>query len=83
MGSDVSNDVSYYYNRFLKKIPTEGFRESDYPRINEYFFIYLRSYNDPRLEAFVDPTETLNQYTVSDTISRPNPYEPGLGILSP
>lgn len=76
-GSDVSNDVSYYYNRFLKKIPTEGFRESDYPRINEYFFIYLRSYNDPRLEAFVDPTETLNQYTVSDTISRPNPYEPG------
>ena len=76
-GSDVSNDVSYYYNRFLKKIPTEGFREGDYPRINEYFFIYLRSYNDPRLEAFVDPTETLNQYTVSDTISRPNPYEPG------
>ena len=63
-GSDVSNDVSYYYNRFLKKIPTEGFREGDYPRINEYFFIYLRSYNDPRLEAFVDPTETLNQYTV-------------------
>lgn len=76
-GSDVSNDVSYYYNRFLKKIPTEGFREGDYPRINEYFFIYLRSYNDPRLEAFVDPTETLEQYTVSDTITRPNPYEPG------
>ncbi|WP_278585665.1 SusD/RagB family nutrient-binding outer membrane lipoprotein [Coprobacter fastidiosus] len=76
-GSDVSNDVSYYYNRFLKKIPTEGFREGDYPRINEYFFIYLRSYNDPRLEAFVDPTETLNQYTVNDTITRPNPYEPG------
>lgn len=52
-GTDVNADVSYYYRQILK-----GFEDnttssySQYPAIHQYLFLYLKSFNDPRLVKY-------------------------------
>ncbi|MBD8347868.1 SusD/RagB family nutrient-binding outer membrane lipoprotein [Dysgonomonas sp. HGC4] len=67
-GTDPGNDVSYYYNEALKNLTESNFSSANYPRIAQYFFTYLQSYQDPRLEKFVDPTDPKDRYAVLDTI---------------
>jgi hypothetical protein len=77
-GTNVNADVSYYYNRFLKTFE-DGSNKSrgNYPCINQYFFLYLRSYNDPRLTVYAKRAPDNNRYKVeNDTITRPTAGDP-------
>jgi hypothetical protein len=77
-GTDKTYDVSYYYDRFLKGIETDGNWSSYvYPSLSEYFALYLFSYNDPRIESwFIKSNEGASAsdvpYLFTDTITRPH-----------
>jgi hypothetical protein len=56
-GTDPNSDVSFYYDRILKEFDLGTKMESElggltYPAMNDYFFCYMRSYSDPRLEKY-------------------------------
>lgn len=77
-GTDKINDVSYYYNRFLLGIETDGIWNSYvYPTLSEYYALYLFSYKDPRIEAqFIKSNEGASPidlpFQFTDTITRPH-----------
>lgn len=77
-GTDKSNDVSYYYTRFLKGIETDGtWNAYIYPTLSEYYALYLFSYKDPRIEAqFIQSNEGASPidlpFQFTDTITRPH-----------
>jgi hypothetical protein len=79
-GSNINDDVSFYYNRLLKGIeaqPSE-FNETTYPAMGEYFAIYLFTFKDPRMEEYFAVTNanaissTEKPFLFSDTITRPH-----------
>lgn len=72
-GTSLSDDASYYYNTILKTRTDANWTVHTYPRINQYFFLYLKSFNDPRLASFADPSLSTSQFVVKDTIERVNP----------
>lgn len=56
-GTDPNSDVSLYYERILKEFDLGTKLETElggltYPAMNEYFFCYMRSYDDPRLSKY-------------------------------
>lgn len=79
-GTMATNTESYYYKQAIYNKPT--FQNAMYPAIGEYFFAYLRTLSDPRLPAFVYPSNgmTFNgtsapsgqQFVYNDTITRPH-----------
>ena len=79
-GTVVStNDVSYYYNRFLKNIESNAanFGKTTYPMMSEYFALYLFSYNDPRIENYFSKSapgkpDGDQSFQFTDTITRPH-----------
>jgi len=77
-GTDINMDASYYYKNFLQGIEagtTSGF--GTYPCMSHQFFLYMRSYNDPRLPKFVQRAEGNAMPMINnDTITRPNPVDP-------
>ena len=68
-GTNINSDASYYYTKFLKSFAISP-NYTIYPRLDQYFYLYLKSYNDPRLTAYADPSDSRYLYVVSDTISR-------------
>lgn len=70
-------DCSYYYTRMNKnEIITKG-QYNNIPSMNEYFAVYMFSYNDPRMEVyfrpsnyFADPDEDIPPYQMEDIITR-------------
>ncbi|MDR3217393.1 MAG: SusD/RagB family nutrient-binding outer membrane lipoprotein [Dysgonamonadaceae bacterium] len=68
-GSTIGSDVSYYYTRLLQNLTDANLSESTYPRIGQYMFTYLRSYNDPRLEKYVDRPGYEDRLIINDTIN--------------
>jgi hypothetical protein len=77
-GSNVNADVSYYYNRFLRNFENgTNLSYGDYPSLNQYFFLYLKSYNDPRLTVYAQRPPYEDRFTVvNDTLTRPTPGDP-------
>lgn len=78
-GTENEKSASFYWGRFSKVVHqgTEALRQIMYPGIDEEFFLYLRSLNDPRLSSWALPSktyapETENSYLYTDTISRPH-----------
>jgi hypothetical protein len=72
-GSDEALSASYYFTRLIKTATT--FNDSTYPALGEYFGIYLFSYKDPRLSAFVHKANVLSPIPVkpmlyTDTLTR-------------
>jgi hypothetical protein len=73
-GTDENQDGSYYWRAFLKNHETATPNLGIYPKVNQYFFLYLRSYNDPRMTAYGQRAADKYRYMVSgDTISRKTP----------
>jgi hypothetical protein len=79
-GSNINDDVSFYYNRLLKEIEAQParFDETTYPAMGEYFAIYLFTFKDPRMEEYFAVTNanaissTEKPFLFSDTITRPH-----------
>lgn len=71
-GKDADMSASFYFNRFKGQTT---FSESTYPGINEYFAIYLFSYNDPRIASYAQlgnamaPANTA-PFMYTDTLTR-------------
>ncbi|GHT62794.1 hypothetical protein FACS189451_08020 [Bacteroidia bacterium] len=76
-GNDINQDASYYYRSFLRRWDEGADRNvGAYPRINHYFFLYLKSFEDPRMEVFGTRLAENDRYQLpTDTITRPNPYD--------
>jgi hypothetical protein len=79
-GSDVNADASFYYTNFLMGMDqgtTSGWYT--YPAMSHNFFLYMKSYNDPRLPKFVVRAEGSEMSIMNnDTITRVNPVNPNL-----
>lgn len=76
-GTDRSADRSYYWDRLLRPLETGTLSDSTFPALAEYLAIYLFTFNDPRIEAFVEKsnargTAADNQFQARDTITRPH-----------
>ena len=75
-GTMLENSSSWYYQRFIYN--QTSFSQSQYPAMSEYLYIYLSSFNDPRLESMFlksnekNPSATSNMYVYTDTITRPH-----------
>ncbi|MBD5312633.1 MAG: SusD/RagB family nutrient-binding outer membrane lipoprotein [Bacteroides sp.] len=75
-GTTLENSASWYYNRFIYN--QSSFSQSSYPALSEYLYIYVASFNDPRLEAMFlksnakNPSPTSTVYVYTDTITRPH-----------
>ncbi|MFR3550038.1 MAG: hypothetical protein ACLTTW_07395, partial [Coprobacter sp.] len=75
-GTQKDVDVSWYYTRFLKELDTKPNNIDSYPNVNLYFFIWLRSFNDPRLEAYCQKTfDFEDRFEVRDTLFRQSVIE--------
>lgn len=74
-GTIEEQSNSYYYTRFIYN--NTSFSKSTYPAIGEYYFIYMTSYNDPRLPKLVKKSGEMRKgaekaYVFTDTITRPH-----------
>lgn len=75
-GTMLENSSSWYYSRFIYN--QTSFSQSQYPAMSEYLYIYIASFNDPRLETLFlksnakNPSPTSNMYVYTDTITRPH-----------
>lgn len=64
-GTDPNADVSLYYERILKEFDLGTKLETElggltYPAMNEYFFCYMRSFQDPRLSKYAQQSRNNN-----------------------
>lgn len=74
-GTMLENSSSYYYTRFIYN--QTSFNKSVYPAVGEYFYIYLKSFDDPRMPKFIHKSNELavgneKAYVFTDTITRPH-----------
>lgn len=72
-GTMLEKSASWYYNRFIYN--RQAFKQSEYPAMSEYFYIYLASFDDPRLPKYFHKSNELAtgnepQYVFQDTITR-------------
>lgn len=68
-GTDLNSDASLYYLQILKghdEGTNLGF--SQYPAIHQYFFLYLKSFKDPRLHKYAQRGEGDKRFFVTDTL---------------
>ncbi|GAB6010669.1 SusD/RagB family nutrient-binding outer membrane lipoprotein [Viscerimonas tarda] len=76
-GTDEEGAASYYWTRcFKNKTMDERINESTYPKLGEYFSLYLFSYDDKRITKYAS---SMNEFKTSepkfiyvDTITRPH-----------
>ena len=76
-GTDRAADRSFYWDRLLRPLETGTLSDSTFPALAEYLAIYLFTFNDPRIEAFVEKsnargTSADKLFQVRDTITRPH-----------
>ncbi len=79
-GTMADNTESYYYKQAIYNKP--NFQNAMYPALGEYFYTYMHSLGDPRLDAFVYQSNAMkfngmtapagNQFVYNDTITRPH-----------
>lgn len=79
-GTMANNSESYYYKQAIYNKPT--FQSAMYPALGEYFFTYLQTFADPRIDAYVYKSNAMKfnglsapsntQYVYNDTITRPH-----------
>lgn len=76
-GKMLDNSESYYYRRFIYQQTTMS--SALYPALGEYFFIYMSSLKDPRLNKYVHKSNGLVKsassalpFLYTDTITRPH-----------
>jgi hypothetical protein len=79
-GTNINADASYYYKQFVQAYElgtNTSVGVTTYPRINQYFFLYLRSYKDPRLAVYGQRTDDAYRFKVTnDTLTRPTTGDP-------
>ena len=69
-------DCSYYYTRMNKNEIITKNNYGNIPSMNEYFAVYMFSYNDPRMEVYFRPSNYFNDdedavpYQMEDVITR-------------
>ena len=68
-GTDPNADVSLYYERILKEFDLGTKLETElggltYPAMNEYFFCYMRSFQDPRLSKYAQQSRNNNNLKI-------------------
>lgn len=64
---NVSGNENYNYQNYIKVVSSLGM-----PRLNDFFFTFLRSYQDPRLNVYFDSSSVsiANRYLLTtDTLS--------------
>jgi hypothetical protein len=76
-GTNTTYDVSYYYTRLLKGVEQNGIQQTTYPGMGEYLATYLFSFNDPRIGAFFETSNSMGTavdkpFLTKDTLSRPH-----------
>jgi hypothetical protein len=78
-GTDINQDASYYYRSFLRSWDEGTDRNvGAYPKINHYFFLYLKSFEDPRMEVFGTRLAENDRYQLlTDTITPSESREMG------
>lgn len=62
---NVNNNENPYYRYYIKGNFTSGF----FPKMTDMLFVYLRSYQDPRINYFFDSVPMVNRYLVRDTLT--------------
>ncbi|WP_195655611.1 SusD/RagB family nutrient-binding outer membrane lipoprotein [Bacteroides sp. 1001136B_160425_E2] len=68
-GTDLNSDASYYYLRIQRghdENTNNGY--SQHPAIGQYLYLYLRSFNDPRLQKYAKRAEGDKRFFVTDTL---------------
>lgn len=77
-GNDMDNDGSYSYKNFMLQFElgtNSGF--GTYPAMSHNFFLYMKSYNDPRLPKFAQEAKGDDRCILrNDTLTRVNPDYP-------
>ncbi|MCD8260993.1 MAG: SusD/RagB family nutrient-binding outer membrane lipoprotein [Bacteroides sp.] len=79
-GTDINTDASFYYRDFLNQMDAgTNTNWTVYPAMGHNFFLYMKSYNDPRLSKFVEPAEGDQMAIINnDTLTCVNPIDPNL-----
>lgn len=75
-GTDVNADCSYMYSRVTKEQENgaQPYGGYTYPAMSHNFYLYMKSYDDPRLYKYCQIPEGTNRPTLqNDTITRVNP----------
>lgn len=74
-GVDINTDASFYYRDFLNQMDAgTNTNWSIYPAMGHNFFLYMKSYSDPRLPKFVQRAEGTEMAMINnDTLTRVNP----------
>jgi len=77
-GSDLSNDASWVYNAYTQQYDNgtnSGW--TTYGAMSHNFYLYMRSYDDPRLGKFTQPAkDKTRSLLANDTLTRPNAEYP-------
>ena len=73
-GTVIDKDCSWYYTRLYKEEIQTKANWGLIPSMNEYFAIYLFSYNDPRMETYFDGSNVYwperQPYRMTDVLTR-------------
>ena len=78
-GLNDTQDASFYYIGFLKSF--ESGQESGtgrYPAMSHDFFLYMKSYDDPRLPKYVQKATGAKMPMITDTLTQVNATNPNL-----
>lgn len=63
---NVTNNDNPYYRYYIRNNFTNGI----WPKMTDMMFVYLRSYQDPRMAYYFDSVKTVaNRYRVTDTLT--------------
>lgn len=77
-GTDLSNDASWVYNAYTQQYDNgtnSGW--TTYGAMSHNFYLYMHSYNDPRIAKYTQPAEgKARSILANDTITRPNAQYP-------
>lgn len=77
-GTDMTNDASWVYNAYTQQYETgTNTGWGTYGAMSHNFYLYMRSYDDPRLGKFTQPAEgRVRSLLQNDTITKPNAKYP-------
>lgn len=62
---NVNNNENPYFRFFIKN----NYTSSYWPKMTDMMFVYLRSYQDPRMPYYFDSVKLANRFRVTDTLT--------------
>jgi hypothetical protein len=62
---NVNNNENPYYRYYIRNNFTSGF----WPKMTDMMFVYMRSYQDPRMAYYFDSVKLANRFRVTDTLT--------------